>query len=436
MTVGATGAAARKRNRVYAAIGVVIEWYDFMIYGLLATTIQKVFFPTADATTGLILTFATFAVGYLARPIGGVVLGRLGDTRGRRFALVLATGLMIIPLFVTTVLPGYAVLGIWAPLLLTLMRFMQGFSVGGEFTGALTALSESSSASARGRSVSIGLATAMAGALLASLVVLVTTSIWGQAALAEGTWRVPYAIGLVLAIASMFLQRRMRETESFETAKSSGDTGRPLSYLFREHPIAIVLMLALAAWSGVTIYSLISWLPSYLETEIGLSDVASDAASAFISAVYMILVIPIALLGDRIGRRKLMFIAVGLYLLLAIPAYALVGTKAILAIVVAMFVLAVMQTLVDSTTTTEMTGLVPTRVRYTGLALTYSVGMILGGFTPAIEESLVALTGSTLVPAFVVMTMSVILLPVIAVLPRYQQRAQLAEDRSDISPFP
>ena len=432
MPVGPAGPAALRRNRIYAAIGVVIEWYDFMIYGLLATTIQKVFFPTADATTGLILTFATFAVGYLARPIGGIVLGRLGDTRGRRFALVLATGLMLIPLFITTLLPGYAVLGIWAPILLTLMRFMQGFSVGGEFTGALTALSESAGASARGRSVALGLATAMAGALLASLTVLATTSIWGQAALEEGTWRVPYAIGLVLAIASMFLQRRMQETESFEIAQSTGATGRPLSSLFREHPVAILLMFALAAWSGITIYTLISWLPSYLETEIGLSDVASDAASAFISAVYMLLVIPVALLGDRIGRRKLMFTAVGMYMVLAIPAYALVGTKAVFPIVVSMLMLAAMQTLVDSTTTTEMTELVPTRVRYTGLALTYSLGMILGGFTPALEESLVAITGSLLVPAFVVMGISIILLPVITVLPKYQERARVADERSSL----
>lgn len=203
-----------------------------------------------------------------------------------------------------------------------------------------------------------------------------------------------------------------------------GETGRPIRSLFREHPVAIMLMLGLAAWSGVTVYTLISWLPSYLETEIGLSDVASDAASAFISAVYIVLVFPVALLGDRIGRRRLMFAAVGMYLILAVPVFALLGTKAIIPILLSMVVLTAMQTVVDSTTTTEMTALVPTRVRYTGLALTYSVGMILGGFTPAIEESLVALTGSLLVPAFVVIAVSVILLPIIIVLPRYQAQVR------------
>lgn len=388
MVVGPVSSSASRRNRLYVAVGVVVEWYDFMIYGLLATTIQAVFYPVDNAATGLILTFATFAVGYLARPIGGIVLGRLGDTRGRKFALVLATGLMLVPLLVTTVLPGYAVLGVWAPLLLTLMRFLQGFSVGGEFTGALTALSESSDASSRGRSVSIGLATAMCGALLASLVVMATASIWGQAALADGTWRIPYVIGLLLAIVSVLLQRRMQETDSFETAKRAGDTGRPLASLLREHPMAMLLMFALAAWSGVTIYTLISWLPTYLETVIGLSDVASDATSAFISAVYMVLVVPAALIGDRLGRRRLMFIAVGLYVLLSVPAYALIGTRSLIPILLSMVVLATMQVCVDSSATTEMTDLLPTRVRYTGLALTYSLGMIVVDSLPRLRRRL------------------------------------------------
>ena len=419
--------ARLKRNRIYAATGVVIEWYDFMIYGLLATTIQRVFYPGDSATVGLVLTFATFAIGYLARPIGGIVLGRLGDTRGRRFALVLATTLMLIPLLVTSVLPGYAVIGVWAPILLALMRFMQGFSVGGEFTGALTTLSESADPSARGRSVSLALATAMAGVLLASLVVFATTVIWGQEALANGTWRIPYVIGLGLAVVSVLLQRKMKETDSFEEAKSAGDTGSPLRVLLSEYPVAALLMLALAAWSGVTIYTLIGWLPSYLESVVGLSDASTDAVSAFISAVYMIVVIPVALIGDRVGRRRLMFVIVGAYVVLAIPAYTLLRTEAVIPIMASMAVLALMQAFVDSTTTTQMTELVPTRVRYTGLALTYSIGMIIGGFTPAIEETLVESTGSLLVPAFVVIAVSVILLPVIIVMPRFLERARAVD---------
>ncbi len=416
-----------RRNRIYATSGVVIEWYDFMIYGLLATSISAVFYPSDNPTVSLILTFATFAVGYLARPIGGIVLGRLGDTRGRKFALVLSTTLMLIPLFIITILPGYDSIGIWAPILLTLMRLMQGFSVGGEYTGALTALSESGDASVRGRSVSLGLATAMGGNLLASLVVLATTLIWGQAALDNGTWRIPYAIGFVLAIVSVYLQRKMRETTSFEETKDAGKTGQPLSHLVRTFPVATILMLALAAWSGVTVYTLVSWLPSYLQTVVGYSEAQADASSAFISIVYILTVMPIAVLGDRLGRRRIMFYVIAGYALLAIPAYLMLSVGGVALILISMAVLAIMQAFVDSTTTTEMTTLVPTRVRYTGLALTYSLGMIIGSFTPAFEESIVAATGSVLVPAVIVIAISLVLVPVVLVLPRYVARATAAE---------
>ena len=416
-----------RRNRLFTTSGVVIEWYDFMVYGLLATTLQQVFYPTNDTTVGLILTFATFAVGYIARPIGGLVIGRLGDTKGRRYALVLSTTLMLIPLAVTTILPTYDQIGIWAPILLTLMRLMQGFSVGGEYSGALTALSESAGKSGRGRSVSLGLATAMGGNLLASLVVYGTTVIWGQDALAEGTWRVPYAIGFVLAIVAVLMLRKMRETESFEQAVESGDTGTPVRYLLRAYPRATFLMLALATWSGVTVYTLISWMPSYLETAVGIADARADLVSALISVIYIALIVPVAILGDRRGRRPLMFGAVIGYAVLAIPSIMLLNSGAVAGVLLAIVVLAILQTFVDSTTTTEMTQLVPTKVRYTGLALTYSIGMIIGSFTPAIEETLLGSTGSLLVPAFVLVGISLLLIPVIAVFPKYVRTAQ-AED--------
>ncbi|TEX50862.1 MAG: hypothetical protein B7C55_08615 [Actinomycetales bacterium mxb001] len=417
----------RRRNRLFTTSGVVIEWYDFMVYGLLATTLQQVFYPTDNATVGLILTFATFAVGYVARPIGGLVIGRLGDTKGRRFALVLSTTLMLIPLFITTILPTYDQIGILAPILLTLMRLMQGFSVGGEYSGALTALSESAGNAGRGRSVSLGLATAMGGNLLASLVVWATTVIWGQDALVEGTWRIPYAVGFVLAVVAVLMLRKMRETESFESVAQSGDTGTPVRILFRQFPGATFLMLALAAWSGVTVYTLISWMPSYLETVVGISDARADLVSALISVIYIVLIIPVAILGDRRGRRPLMIGAVAAYVILAIPSILLLNAGAVAAVLLAIVILATLQTFVDSTTTTEMTQLVPTRIRYTGIALTYSIGMIIGSFTPAIEEALLGSTGTVLVPAFVLIVISLLLIPVIAIYPRYVQQAQ-AED--------
>ena len=340
---------------------------------------------------------------------------------------MLSTTLMLIPLAITTILPTYDQIGILAPILLTLMRLMQGFSVGGEYSGALTALSESAGQQGRGRSVSLGLATAMGGNLLASLVVFATTVIWGQEALAEGTWRIPYAVGFVLAVVAVLMLRKMRETESFELAAQAGDTGAPVRYLLKAYPGATFLMLALATWSGVTVYTLISWMPSYLETVVGISDARADLVSALISVIYIALIIPVAALGDRRGRRPLMVGAVIAYVVLAIPSILLLNSGVVAGVLLAIVVLAAIQTFVDSTTTTEMTQLVPTKVRYTGLALTYSIGMIIGSFTPALEESLLGSTGSVLVPAFVLIGISLLLIPVIAVFPGYVTRAQ-AED--------
>ena len=424
----AVSASSQRRNRIFTTSGVVIEWYDFMVYGLLATTIQQVFYPTGNATVGLILTFATFAVGYIARPIGGLVIGRLGDTKGRKYALVLSTTLMLVPLAITTILPTYDQIGYLAPILLTLMRLMQGFSVGGEYSGALTALSESAGREGRGRSVSLGLATAMGGNLLASLVVFMTTAIWGQEALAEGTWRIPYAIGFVLAVIAVLMLRRMKETESFEEAAETGSTGSPVRQLFRTYPGATFLMLALATWSGVTVYTLISWMPSYLETVVGVSDSRADLTSALISIIYIVLIIPVAILGDRRGRRPLMIGAVIGYVVLAIPSFLLLNSGVVAGVLLSIVILATLQTFVDSTTTTEMTQLVPTKVRYTGLAITYSIGMIIGSFTPALEETLLGSTGSLLVPAIVIIGISLLLIPVIIVFPRYVTRAQQADN--------
>jgi MHS family proline/betaine transporter-like MFS transporter len=310
---------------------------------------------------------------------------------------------------------------------------MQGFSVGGEYSGALTALSESAGQSGRGRSVSLGLATAMGGNLLASLVVFLTTVVWGQEALAEGTWRVPYAIGFVLAVVAVLMLRKMRETASFEQAVEAGDTGTPVRYLIRAYPGATFLMLALATWSGVTVYTLISWMPSYLETVVGITDARADLVSALISVIYIVLIVPVAILGDRRGRRPLMIAAVVAYAVLAIPSIMLLNSGVVAGVLLSIVILATLQTFVDSTTTTEMTQLVPTKVRYTGLALTYSIGMIIGSFTPAIEETLLGSTGSILVPAFVLIGISLLLIPVIAVFPRYVRRAQSEDTAASIS---
>jgi MHS family proline/betaine transporter-like MFS transporter len=398
--------------------GVLIEWYDFIVYALLATTLQKAFFPVNDAQVGLILTFATFAIGYFARPLGGLVIGRIGDTRGRRFALLLATTLMLIPLLVITVLPTYERIGILAPLLLILMRLLQGFSVGGEFTGALTTLSEASEDTHRARSVSLGLATATGGVLAASLVVLLTTLTIGAANVEAGGWRIPFALGFVFCLVAVTMQRQLKETTSFEEARTTGEIGRPLTQVLRHYPKQFLAIVALTSWSGITIYTLVTWLPTYLETMVGTSMAVSQLGAVVASAIYVVAIIPIARLSDRFGYRPMMLTAAILYIALTVPAVAMLGMGNIVGIVVAISILGVLQTILDSSATTEMTVLVPTSVRYTAMGVGYSIGAIIGSLTPAIEESAVAATESLWVPAFILIGASVLVIPLIWFIPR------------------
>lgn len=412
---------ASRRDRLIAASGVLVEWYDFIVYALLVTTLQKVFFPVSNEQLGLILAFTTFAIGYLARPLGGLVIGRLGDLRGRRFALTLATALMLIPLLVVTTLPTYEQIGIAAPLLLTLMRLLQGFSVGGQFTGALTTLSESAVPNQRSRSVSLGLATATGGILVASLVVLVTTELFGKVGLEAGAWRIPFAIGLVACTAAVIAQRRLQETHDFESARNAGYLGTPLKQILKHYPKSFVSIIVLSAWSAVTIYTLVTWLPSYLETVVGVSDVVAQGATALASAIYILAILPLARASDRFGRRRMMLLTALSYLLFSIPAVLLLDYGAVFSVAIAIIVLAVMQASLDSSATTEMTVLVPTNVRYTAMGVGYSIGAIIGSFTPALEESAVAATQSALVPGVILIGITLIAMPVVLFSPRIRE---------------
>jgi MHS family proline/betaine transporter-like MFS transporter len=412
---------ATRSDRWITSSGVLIEWYDFIVYALLATTLQKAFFPVDNAQLGLILTFATFAIGYFARPLGGLVIGRIGDTRGRRYALLLATSFMLVPLLVITVLPTYEQIGILAPLLLILMRLLQGFSVGGEFTGALTTLSESSHDTHRARSVSLGLATATGGILVASLVVLLTTLTIGAANVEAGGWRIPFAIGFLACLVAAVLQRQLKETSSFEKARETGATGKPLTQVLRHYPRQFLAIVALTSWTGVTIYTLVTWLPTYLETMVGTSMAMSQLSAVVASGIYIVTILPLARLSDRFGYRPVMLTTAVLYIVLTVPAIAMLGMGSILGIVVALAILGILQAALDSSATTEMTVLVPTSVRYTAMGVGYSIGAIIGSLTPAIEQSAVAATNSLWVPAVILIGASVLVIPLIWYLPRLRQ---------------
>ncbi len=439
------GAAQRRldrRQRFFASSGVGIEWFDFTLFAFLTPTLAPLFFPNASPAVAMISIFAVFGVGYLGRPIGGLVIGRIGDTRGRRAALRLATLLMLVPLLGITILPTYSEIGIWAPLILTLLRLMQGFSVGGEFSGALAMLSETGHPSQRGRSVAAALSTASGGILLASLTAAAASLVFGQESLAHGTWRIPFAVAFVLCIGAYLLQSRMSETSVLATTveQSTVDSGlavgaadssttdagpSPLRLLFAHHRRHLLKMFVLALWSAVTFYTVMMWLPSFLATRGSLDQQSALFVSSIMSSLYIVAVFPAAMAGDRFGRRRVMLITAGIYVVVAFPLFTVLDAATIPVCMVAAGVLVLLQVCVDGNATTAITELVPAEVRYTGVAIAYNIAMIVGGFTPMAATALNAITGSDIAAAGILVAMAIAVVPVVVSL-RSQESSRVS----------
>lgn len=380
--------ASSRFQKVCAATGVIVEWYDFALYAILATTLAPLFFPSENKALALMATFLIFGVSYLFRPLGGLIIGRLGDTRGRRFALVLATSVMAVTTISLTVLPTYAAIGVAAPILLGVIRALQGMSVGGQFAGAMSMLSETGSADRRGRSVAVGLATSMGGVLLAAVVTTLLGVVFTEQEILAGAWRIPYVVGCVLVIIAVFLQSKLHESEAFEEALQEGHIGEPVKDLFAYHKAALFRMWCLGVASAITAYTVIIWLPTFIASSgVANPDKAAPAAM-LISGAYILVIFPLAKLGDQIGRMKLLLITAIGYVIFSIPMFVLISGSLWAYIAIGTMVMVVLQASVDSSVTPAMTEQIPTRVRFTGMAIAYNLAFIVGGFIPAIATVL------------------------------------------------
>jgi MHS family proline/betaine transporter-like MFS transporter len=225
---------------VAATIGNVLEWFDFLVYGFFAVTIAEVFFPTGNPTVSLLITFGTFGLAYLMRPLGAIIVGTYTDRAGRKAGLTLSIGLMLIGTTLMVVTPGFATIGLAAPIIITVARLLQGFSVGGEFGSAVTFLVEHAG-ERRGYSASWQWATIGMTSIIASLFGLVLTSQLSHQQLVDWGWRVPYVFGLLVGPAGLYIRSRMAETPEFLNAEKP--QGMPISELLRRQPRSVLLAL-------------------------------------------------------------------------------------------------------------------------------------------------------------------------------------------------
>lgn len=410
-----TDPALVKRAVKAAALGNAMEWFDFGVYSYIAVTLGKVFFPSGNPTAQLLSTFGAFAAAFLVRPLGGMVFGPLGDRIGRQKVLALTMIMMAAGTFAIGLIPSYATIGVGAPLLLLAARLVQGFSTGGEYAGASTFIAEYAPDKKRGffgSWLEFGTLAGYIGG--AGLVTLMTAFLSAEDLLSWG-WRVPFLIAGPMGIIGLYLRMRLEETPAFaaELAKASKkEADRPKARL-REMVAgqwrALLLCVGLVLVFNVTDYMLLSYMPSYLTSELKYDETHGLLVVLGVMALMMIVQPFAGALTDRIGRRPVIAAGCVGFLALSIPALVLIRQGSLLAVALGMGALGLLLVCFTSAMPAALPALFPTKVRYGSLSIGFNVSVSLfGGTTPLVTTALIGATGNMMMPAYYMMAAAVI----------------------------
>jgi MFS transporter, MHS family, proline/betaine transporter len=393
-----------RRAITASALGNATEWFDYGVYAYVATEIGHNFFPGEYET---LATLLVFAVSFVLRPLGGMVWGPLGDRLGRQRVLALTIIIMSASTFCVGLLPSYATIGIWAPILLVLLRVVQGFSTGGEYGGAATFMAEYSPDRRRGFFGSFLEFGTITGFTFAVLVVAGTEAAIGDAAMTEWGWRIPFLIAGPLGLIGLYLRLKLEDTPVFrelaEHGEAEAEASGAFKDVFREYWPVMLKLAGLVIALNVANYTLLAYLPTYLQGTINMSSGDTDLL-VVVGQVAMLVFIPLAGgLSDRVGRKPLWwFSLVGLFVL-AIPMFLLMSQGLGWAIV-AFTVLGLVYVAQLATISATFPAMFPTHVRFTGFAITYNVATAaFGGTAPFVNEWLIGSTGDNLIPAYYMM---------------------------------
>ncbi|WP_459970909.1 MFS transporter [Mycobacterium sp. MUNTM1] len=397
-----------RRDTLATAIGNFMEWYDFGVYGYIATTIAQVFYPgNSVSAVHLIATFSTLAAAYVVRPLGGFVLGPLGDRVGRKRVLVITILLMAVGTTMTGLLPGYATIGLWAPILLLVARVFQGLSTGGEFVGAMTYLVERAPDRKRGRMVGFLPLGNLVGFVLAGLLVTGLQAWLPSHDMLAWGWRVPLLLGAPFGVVALYLRLRIEESPAYKQVSSDPDApaGRGRQQFRRtvlEQWRPMLVCAAIVVTSQVPDFMLTGYLPTYLKVVVHVGNTASLIIIVATLAILMAAVVFVAMLSDRIGVKPIMWTGCGLLVLASVPAFLLMRFGGVLPLIfLGVLLVGLMELCFDGTTPQALPALFPTRVRNGALAISYNIALsTVGGTTPVIAQALISGTGSAMVPAY------------------------------------
>ncbi|MFE0541382.1 glycine betaine/L-proline transporter ProP [Streptomyces sp. NPDC058891] len=407
-----TDPALVRRAVKAAALGNAMEWFDFGVYSYIAVTLGKVFFPSGSPTAQLLSTFGAFAAAFLVRPLGGTVFGPLGDRVGRQKVLALTMIMMAAGTFAIGLIPSYATIGVGAPVLLLAARLVQGFSTGGEYAGASTFIAEYAPDKRRGffgSWLEFGTLAGYIGG--AGLVTLLTALLSSDDLMAWG-WRIPFLIAGPMGIIGLYLRMRLEETPAFAAEVEKAEAARPrvpLREMITGQWKALLLCMGLVLVFNVTDYMLLSYMPSYLTSELKYDETHGLLVVLGVMALMMVVQPFAGALTDRIGRRPLIAAGCAGFLFLSVPAVLLIRQGGLLAVALGMGALGLLLVCFTAAMPAALPALFPTRVRYGSLSIGFNVSVSLfGGTTPLVVTALIGATGNMMMPAYYMMAAAVI----------------------------
>jgi len=397
--------APRARQIAAAVIGNALEWYDFIIFGNLTIVISRLFFPAESQYASLLLTTATFGVGFFMRPVGGILLGIYADRKGRKAALQLIISVMTVAIAMIALAPPYAVIGVAAPVIIVTARLLQGFATGGEFASATAFLVESGLPNRRGfygswQMVGQGLA-ALVGAILGALL----TRNLAPESLDSWGWRVPFLFGLLIGPVGLYIRRHLEETRAFLQSREGPKKTLGLGPILATHARPALACAGVVTAGTISFYVILLYMPTFASTQLRVTLGEAFTAQA-IGLACMIAITPLfGALSDHVGRKPIMITALALYLVLLYPLFLWVHTNpSFRNLMIMQLVFCTLLGAFIGPFSTSMAEQFPARTRSTGMAVAYNVAVMgFGGFAQFFVTWLTKATGSPIAPAFYVM---------------------------------